>query len=67
MLSINNVLPPYTHQYKNNLAPISSNPTGLYNSSMYGAAYKNVSGSVLPSVNGGILGGTLNKPSSCKK
>jgi hypothetical protein len=59
----NNVLPPY----KSDLAPISSLPSGLYNASLYGAVYKNVSGSVLPSVNGGILGGTLNKPSSCKK
>ena len=57
------VLPPY----KSNLAPISSLPSGLYIASTYGAAYKNISGSVLPSVNGGILGGTLNKPSSCKK
>ena len=52
-----NVLPPYTQpSTSNNLARISSKPSGLYNASVYGNTHTCPSGSVLPSVNGGIIG-----------
>jgi hypothetical protein len=59
MQSTSNVLPPY----ESLLAPISAMPRGIYTASEYSAAYTNPPGSLLPSVNGGIIG--VSKSSNC--
>jgi len=61
MQSTGDVLPPYTSL----LNPISAQPTGIYNASLYSAAYTSQPGVILPSVNGGLIGAAKTTPPSC--
>jgi hypothetical protein len=61
MQSTGDVLPPYTSL----LNPISAQPTGIYNASLYSAAYTSPPGVLLPSVNGGLIGSAKPTTQSC--
>ena len=61
MQSTGDVLPPYASL----LNPIGAQPTGIYNASLYSAAYTSPPGVILPSVNGGLIGAAKTTPQSC--
>jgi hypothetical protein len=62
MQSTGDVLPPYASL----LNPISAQPTGIYNATLYSAAYTSSPGFLLPSVNGGLIGAAKTTGKTCE-